>query len=134
MADIVHTATGALGNTAGTYEDVTWGGTVTAGMPVYKHTDSKHYAALNDTALHAAVVGYAMSGGAAGQRGRILTAGILTLSGGLTKAITYYCSVNAGGIAPIADVLSGDFVTILGVASSTTTLKIVSYASGQDLA
>jgi hypothetical protein len=32
--------------------------------------------------------------------------------------------VNAGGIAPYADLATGDFVTILGVATTVTNLKI----------
>lgn len=130
MADVVHTPTGALAGANPTIQPVTWGGTVTGGMPVYEHTDSKHYAALNDTLLHAAVKGYALSAGSIGQRGSIITSGALTLSGGMTKGVVYYCSPNGGGIAPVADVASADYVFILGVATSTTNLKIINVASG----
>ena len=42
----------------------------------------------------------------------------------LTKGETYCVSDAAGGICPIGDVGSGEWVTILGVASDTSTLDV----------
>lgn len=126
MADISFTATAVVANASGANQflDAVWGGSVTGGMPVYQHTDGKFYGALNDTAAHAAVVGFALSAGAAGQRGQIQTSGLMTLGSGMTAGVAYYCSANAGGIAPVADLGSGKYVTVLGVAKSSSVLQI----------
>lgn len=123
-ANVVPTATGA-----NEFMDVVWGEAVTGGMPVYQHTDGKFYKAIDDTALHAAAIGFVCSAGGASQRGQIQTAGRITLAG-MTTGITYSVSDNAGGIRPVSDQGSGDFVTILGVAISATVLQIGIIRSG----
>ena len=42
----------------------------------------------------------------------------------MTAGAVYVVSANAGGIAPVADLGSGDYVTLLGIATSTTNLKL----------
>lgn len=53
------------------------------------------------------------------------TAGV-TMTGGTA----YYLSPNAGGICPLADVVSGAQVVLLGVATSTTVLRLDILNSG----
>jgi hypothetical protein len=52
------------------------------------------------------------------------TGGTLTFNAALAAGQVYVVSTTAGGIAPVADMGAGDFVTVLGIGTSTTVLKI----------
>lgn len=98
---------------------------------MYENSSGKLALAQCDgTAVEAAAVGIAI-GAAAGadQEIVVITKGKLTMSG-LTKGTTYAVSATAGGIAPVADLLSTQYVTILGVALSTTELLVQPIVSG----
>lgn len=56
--------------------------------------------------------------------------GPITIGATLTAGVAYYCSGTAGGIAPVADVTTGWYVTIVGIATSTTVLDVKFHASG----
>ncbi len=95
---------------------------MTAGQPLYQlSSDLKYYKALNDTAVHAAAVGVALQGGAINQRIAMLTSGGILDTGTtvVLGATRYIVSTAAGGIAPLADVGSGKYITFLGYATTT---------------
>ena len=107
---------------------------ITAGQVLYKDGTNGNKLTLADADVEASaeVVGiavcdagidemvvYAVTGATITQVGTTFTAGT-----------AYWCSPTAGGIAPVADVASADFKTLLGVASSTTALKVNIYISG----
>lgn len=124
MADITITATNVKnGGSAGTFEQsITFGETVTAGMPLYAVGDGTYKKALNDTSAHAACVGVALSGGNVNQRGlMLLSGGILDTGATLVIGTTRWAvSANAGGIAPVADLTgTGKYVTWLGYTTTT---------------
>lgn len=48
----------------------------------------------------------------------------------LTNGIAYYASRNAGAICPVADVGSGNYATVVGIARSTTILNLNPTPSG----
>lgn len=102
------------------------GGTVTAGQPVYKDStaSSKLKAADADVLATAAAVGIALHGASNDQPLKYAIGGNLTLTNVMTAGAVYVVSTNAGGIAPVADLGAGDFVTLLGIATSATNLKI----------
>jgi hypothetical protein len=54
----------------------------------------------------------------------------VTYNSAFTVGQVYVASTNAGGIAPYADLGSGDYVTILGVATTATNLKLSINQSG----
>jgi len=108
-------------------ETVVAGGTITAGMPVYKDlTDSNKYkAARANAAATAVVAGIALTGSSNGQPLVIQTAGNINLGATLAVGESYYLSdAVAGQIIPVADLGVGDYPTPLGVATSTSILAL----------
>lgn len=103
-----------------------------AGAALYlKAADTKLYGALNDTAPHAAFVGFALNGGVAGQPVFYHSLGLITLGVSVLVAGETYCvSGTAGRICPIADVTAGLFVSIIGVAASVAQLNVTPIVSG----
>jgi hypothetical protein len=135
MADI--TISGNVTATSGSMTGVKSGISqvaITGGQVVYLDASNggKVNLAINSAEASAVAVGIAVNGCDAGGVCSYITSGNqITVSGApFTVGLAYYVSVTAGGIAPIADVLSGDYVTILGVASSTSVLDVNINASG----
>jgi hypothetical protein len=50
--------------------------------------------------------------------------GAITIGATLTAGTAYYLSDTPGGICPLADLLSGEYVVLLGLAASTTVLNV----------
>jgi hypothetical protein len=59
----------------------------------------------------------------------IITEGNLTCDG-LTKGTVYALSATAGKICPVADLASGNYVSVIGIATSTTNLLVKPIVSG----
>lgn len=110
------------------------GATITAGQAVYLDatTDTYKLADSDLSAAGAAAVGIALNGAAAGQPLRIQCAGDITIGAAatMTVGVIYVLSSTAGGIAPAADIVAGVRVTLLGVASSASVLRMALFASG----
>lgn len=127
MADISITAANVVaGGNAKTVEG-TAGAAITAGQVVYLDTAAGTYKLADcDSATAAArsPAGIALNGAASGQPVRVLKSGNVTIGGTLTTAVGYYLSPTAGGIAPIADLSSGDYPTLLGFARSASVLAV----------
>lgn len=137
MADLSITATAVLAGSGATTENGTLGATVTAGQVLYKDSaDSLLKLADNNSATAGirSVYGIALNGGAAGQPVKVLRAGPLTLNAVLTAGVAYYSSDTPGGICPVGDLLTGEYPTIIGIATSTTVLNVDIQASGVALA
>lgn len=135
MTDISVTASSVVPSTSlSDLQTVKAGAAITAGQPIY--LDSSNEAQLADcdaSAAAAAAVGIAVNNAAAGQRVSYQKSGTLTLNAVLTPGVIYVASATAGGIAPSADLGSGDYVTILGVAATSTTLSVHIHASGNQV-
>ena len=109
-------------------ETIKLGGTVTAGMPVYSDLSDNgdHKAAQSDAAGTDDVVGIMLGGGADGQRAVMQKSGLINLGATLTVGERYYVDkTSAGDIMPSGDLATGDFVTLLGIAVSTSQLMMV---------
>lgn len=137
MADLSITAANVAG-TAGewTQEQVTAGATITAGQAVYLDSSASNVAKLaqsDGTAAEATVRGIAMCGGASGQPIIIAKSGDIDLGATLTVGETYVLSETAGGIAPIGDLTTGDYVSHIGVATAADNLKISIVNSGVEV-
>lgn len=66
--------------------------------------------------------------GAGGEGVAALPGAVITFAGavtGATKGVVYYVSVTAGGIAPFADLASGDYVTLALLALSTSQFRVL---------
>lgn len=115
---------------------VTYGATIAAGQLLYlDSSDNEYKLALSDsgsaTTTTANASGIAITPGVDGGYGYIATAGTVFLVG-TTMAIgeQYMLSNTPGGIAPDADIGTGDYVTQCGVATTANLLRLGFYASG----
>ncbi len=111
------------------------GATVAAGEVVY--LDANNTWQLMDSNASAAgnavgnTRGVALGGGSNGQPIAVATRdSYFTPGATLTNGIAYYASPNACKIAPVADIGSGNYSTVLGIARSTTILNLNPTASG----
>lgn len=127
FVDISVTASSVLPGTDATYASGTAGASITAGQPVYIDTsDSSKLKACDCDAsdLASTVAGIALHAASSGQPLKYQTGGNLTFNAVLTAGKCFVASATAGGIAPIADLATGWRTSVLGVALSTTSLKM----------
>jgi hypothetical protein len=137
MANLTITAASVLAASTASKASATAGETITAGQPVYLHTDGKYYRADTDTAAHAAVVGIALHASLASQPLQIITSGALTLGAILTKGTVILLSNSVGIMYEIIDtvgpddvMVAADYRTVIGTSTSTTVLNVAITASG----
>lgn len=109
------------------------GAAVTAGQPIYYDTATYTWKpADNNSATAAARVpgAIALNGAAAGQPVALHGIGEITIGATLTPGVVYYLSDTPGGICPVADLASGEYPTIIGIAKSATVLDVKFQSSG----
>jgi hypothetical protein len=126
MVDIVITPA-SVSASAASVEHGTAGATITAGQIVYLDTSDNKYKLADNNSATAAVRqprGIALNGASDGQPLAIKKAGDVTLNAVLTAGTAYYLSDTPGGICPLADLLTGEYVCLLGLAKSTTVLAL----------
>lgn len=131
MADLSVTAASVLSSSTALTASGIAGATITAGQPLYIDTANSNVLKLadsNSTLLVSTVAGIALHGAATGQPVKYAYEDS-TFTPGATLAVgqTYVVSSTAGGIAPLVDLVTGDFPNVLFIAKSTTTavLRIV---------
>lgn len=131
MADLIQTPASVIqGSPFQSFTGVS-GAAITAGQSVYrKNADQKFYPAqANGSQEQAGQYGGGIaldSAPGAGQYVTILQAGQINLGATLTVGQTYVTSPSGtlGAIAPISDLGTGNYVTILGVAISASILVV----------
>jgi hypothetical protein len=123
MADITITAA-SVALVSGQKATVTAGGTVTAGMPVYRAADGHYEAARGNAATTDAVEFMSLNGASDGQPLSVALPGaVVNMGATLSLAKVYVLSETAaGGVAPVDDVLTTTYVTVLGVAQTTANM------------
>lgn len=132
MTDISVTAA----NVVAMSDDITHGtagATITAGQAVYKDSvTGKYLLADNNSATVAARTpgGMSLHGASLNQPLAVQKSGPITIGGTLTAGVAYYLSGTAGGICPVADLTTGMYPTILGIATSATVLNLDIQPSG----
>jgi hypothetical protein len=128
MADLTVTATSVVTVSGGSYTTGTAGATITAGQTLYVDTADSNKLKLADSDSATSTVrtccGIALNGGAAGQPIRYQTGGSLNPGATLAVGQVYVLSDTAGGIMPYADLEAGDYVFILGYATTTSNLTL----------
>ena len=136
MANLSQTAANvALGSQSTRTRIVQAGEAVTQGMPVYISTaDGKAYQSdANASAIAAACDGIAVTPAATDGYFVMALPGSgskLNVGATLTVGQTYTVSATKGAICPIADLTTGDFPTILGIASTTALLNFEVQSGG----
>ena len=127
MADITITAGNVIGY--GTRLQGVAGGTITAGLAVQKNSSGEIVAASDDTATNAAAVGVALCGASSGQPVYYQQSGLIDIGGTVDIGKVYVLSTS-GGIAPVDDIAGSEFVTVLGIGTTTALIKLGINASG----
>jgi len=133
MADLSPTAANVLAASDAVTEVGTLGATVVPGDVMYKDSsDGLWKLADNDSATAAVKIpqGVALNGGGSGQPVKVLKSGDLTLGVILTAGIAYYLSDTAGKICPVGDIVTGQTATLIGIARSTSVLRVNFTVSG----
>jgi len=107
-------------------EQVQFGEIVDEGEAVYKKTsDGKYWLCDADLSVDASICkGIAVIGGAADAWGYIAKNGPITFGGTGTQGAVVIVSDTAGGLKPIGDLTAGDYITIVGVLTTTTELDL----------
>lgn len=90
-------------------------------MAVYlKASDTRYWKADNNvTSAEAAVIGIALTGSSAGQSVNVQISGSITIGGTIAAATQYIVSATAGGICPIADLASTQYMSNIFYGSTT---------------
>lgn len=130
MADLSVTAASVLPGTeseGAQFEQGIAAVAVTAGQVVYKDNNSQYRLAdNNDTSETLSVIaGVALNNCAAGQPLRVQTAGPYTVGATVAAGSVYVLSATPGGIAPVADLATGNRTSILGVGANGSTTRVV---------
>lgn len=136
MANLTITAANVLAGSNATTRQGTAGATITAGQVVYFDDTTSTYKLADCNSATAAVrspAGIALNGASSGQPLMVLTGGDITIGATLTAGVAYYLSGTAGGICPVADLIAGDYPTVLGIAKSTSVLAFDTVEAGAAL-
>ncbi|AOF88408.1 hypothetical protein [Sinorhizobium sp. RAC02] len=127
MANLVITAASVLAGADASGSTGHAGEAITAGQAVYLSSTTKKWM-LGDsnsaTAEARQAKGIALNNAALDQPINVHRAGDLTLGAVLTPGVAYYLSDTPGAICPVADVGSGEYVCLLGLAKSMTVLAV----------
>lgn len=130
MADVSQTPANVVPSTNAEQEWCVAGETITAGMPVFlKAADSRVWKAQADAATDDDVYGIALNGASAGQPISVQKNGQINLGGTLVVGTVYVVSAAAGAICPWADLVTGNYVTLLGVAITAAILEMKRYTT-----
>lgn len=133
MADLTITAANVVPDASATLQrGGLAGGTITAGMPIYKDAaDADKLKGCDaDAEASAACVGIAVNGASDNQPVDYITEGILTIGATVTVGTSYFVTPNAGGLGAIAEVLAADYVSLVCLGISTTQVYVQPIVSG----
>lgn len=133
MSDISITAASVLPGADATISHRIAGATITAGQVVYlDKTDGRMKLADNNsgTAALRSPKGIALNGASNGQPLAVLEEGDITIGAAITAGVALYLSDTPGGICAVADLASGEYPTILGIAKSASVLAVKIQQSG----
>jgi hypothetical protein len=128
MVDIVITPGNVIAGEGADIDRGTAGATILAGQVVYLNETTKRYALADNNAASPPEIkiprGIALHGASNGQPLAVLRAGEVTIGATIVAGGDYYLGDTAGGICPRADVTTGETVSLIGLAKSTTVLIV----------
>lgn len=134
MTDLTITATSVVKSTGSKTKTGIAGAAITAGQVVYVDTGDSNKIKVVDsdsaTALAREVAGIALNGASSGQPVTYQWDGRITVGATVAVGTIYVASDTAGGIMPAADLETGDYTSILGIAVSTTELDLQIHNGG----
>lgn len=127
MSDLSITAGSVISDPTAKRVLGTAGAVITAGKAVYLDETTNTYKnadADSATAAARSPAGIALNGASSGQPLVVHERGLITIGAAVTQGVAYYLSPTAGGICPVADVLTGDYPVFLGFAVNATQIDI----------
>lgn len=133
MADLSITAANVLAGAGAKTELGTAGEAITQGQQVYQASDTGKWMkadADSATAEARTARGTALCAASASQPIVVQKSGDITIGATLTANTAYYLSSTAGGICPLADVGTGEYMQLIGLAISTSVLRLSYLATG----
>ncbi len=136
MANYTVTAASVLASVGATTRTGVAGATITAGQYLYIDTANSNVLKLadaNGTAVERVVAGVALHASLTGQPIKYATLDPAFVPGFTTAAvgdIVILDSATPGDAQPSADATAGDYVTVLGVMTSTTAMNFKPTAAG----
>lgn len=131
MADVSVTAANVAAGAGSTSVYGVAGATITAGQAVYLDSTTSTYKLSDANAAGTATCdGIALNGAASGQPLKVLTEGLITIGGTVVVGTIYVVSETAGGICPTTDLASGEYVSVIGVATTAAILNVRRINSG----
>lgn len=127
MSDLTITAASVISGSGSTKKLGTAGATIAAGKVVYLDSSANKYKLADNNSGTAALrspAGIALNGAADGQPLVVHEEGPITIGAVLEPGAVYFLSDTPGGICAVADLGSGEYPTILGIAKSATVLDV----------
>ncbi|MGO7185295.1 hypothetical protein ACCT14_33055 [Rhizobium brockwellii] len=127
MTDIVITASAVLAASNAERDQGIAGEAITAGKAIYLAAATNRWmlADSNSAAVEARQAkAIALNGASAGQPVAFQKSGDITIGGTLVAGQAVYLSDTPGGLCPLADVGSGEYVVLIGMAKSTSVLQL----------
>ena len=127
MADITVTAANVVSGSDAIKKQGVAGASITAGQPLYIDTANNNVLKLADanaSLLTSTVDGIALHAAATGQPITYQSGGLITIGATVAVGTVYVVSATAGGIAPSADLATGMYTAILGVATTSGILQL----------
>jgi len=132
VADLVISSSNVTPGTGANTLGGTAGEAIDAGEVCYLDSTTNKYklADANDSSSTATVKGIAVNSAILDQPITVLQSGDINVGSVLTTAEVYVLSATPGKIAPVADLASGWYTSILGVAKDADTLTVSINNSG----
>lgn len=124
MVDLVITPANVIAGEGAKKKTIKAGGTITQGKVLYRKADGTYDLADADTLATAKASGVALDAVSSGQDGIMQSHGLIAIGATVTAGMVYVVSPTAGGICPITDLTSGDYVWEVGIGASTTELYL----------
>jgi len=127
MADLTITAASVIAGADSVQRTKLANATITAGQALYLDTATDRVGLADSDSATAAIRGFygiALNGGAVGQPIVVHTRGSITIGATMTATLAYYLSDAPGGICPYADLATGDYVLLIGQATSASVLNV----------
>lgn len=128
MADLSVTAASVVSGSNAVKAQGIAGETIAAGKAIYLASSTKKWMLADSnsaTAEARKATAIALNGASANQPLVAQTGGDITIGSTVTAGTSYFLSDTPGGICPLADVGSGEYLEIIGVAKSTTVLMLI---------
>ncbi|XUU60646.1 hypothetical protein ACRAQ6_13965 [Erythrobacter sp. HA6-11] len=137
MADLSITPANVVPGSTARIARGTAGATLAAGKAVYLDPADNKYKLADCDDPSAAIrnaSGIALNGASDGQPVAVLEKGPMAIGATVAPGVPYYLSPVAGGIAPYADLTSGDYPIYIGMGISTTEIDVRVHNPGAVLA